>query len=143
MEMSLANDLAMTVHIVGLFMGGASAFGLPVIGALAGKAELEHKPVLGQAVKPLKTIGHIGLGLILLSGLLMATAGGVWSAGTFVFWLKMILVVALIAGIVIAGKTGAKAMSGDAEAAAKMPMLSMINIGLAVLIVLFAIMAFG
>ena len=141
--MSLANDLAMTVHIVGLFMGGASAFGLPVIGALAGKAELEHKPVLGQAVKPLKTIGHIGLGLILLSGVLMATAGGTWSSGPVVFWLKLVLVVALIAGIVIAGKTGARAMSGDSEAAAKMPMLSMINIGLAVLIVLFAVLAFN
>jgi hypothetical protein len=141
--MSLANDLALTVHLVGLFMGGASAFGLPVIGALAGKAGPEHKPVLGQAVGPIKRIGHIGLGLLLISGVIMATAGGLWSSGLFVFWLKMAFVVALIAGIVIAGKTGARAMTGDKEAAARMPMLSMINIGLAVLIVLFAVLAFN
>ena len=141
--MALANDLAMTVHYFGLFMGGASAFGLPVIGALAGKAEPEHKPILGQAVKPLKRIGHIGIGLLLLSGILMATGGGHWSEGPFVFWLKLIAFVALIAGIVIAGRTGARAMSGDAEAASRMPMLSMINIGIAVLILIFAVLAFN
>ncbi|MDA5095075.1 hypothetical protein O2N63_13380 [Aliiroseovarius sp. KMU-50] len=141
--MSLANDLALTVHILGLFMGGASAFGLPVIGALAAKAELEHKPVLGRAVKPLKMIGHIGLGLILVTGILMATAGGVWSSGPFIFWIKLVAVGALIAGIVVAGKTGALAMAGDAEAAAKMPKLSMFNIGMGVLVVLFAVLAFN
>lgn len=141
--MSLANDLAMTVHIVGLFMGGASAFGLPVIGALAGKAEPQHKPVLGRAVKPLKRIGHAGLGLLLLSGIMMATAGGVWSHGPLAFWLKLAAVIGLIAGIIVAGKTGARAMAGDAEAAAKMPMLSMGNIGLGVLIVLLAVLAFN
>jgi len=141
--MSLANDLAMTVHFVGLFMGGASAFGLPVIGALTSKAEPEHKPVLGQVVKPLKMIGHTGLGLLLLSGFAMATAGGVWGAGLVVFWLKLAAVIALIAGIVFAGKTSAKAMSGDAEAAAKMPKLSMINVSLVVLILLLAVFAFN
>ncbi|UWQ04869.1 hypothetical protein [Aliiroseovarius crassostreae] len=141
--MSLANDLALTAHILGLFMGGASAFGLPVIGALADKAELEHKPVLGRAVKPLKMIGHIGLGLILITGVLMATAGGIWSSGPFIFWIKLVAVGALIAGIVVAGKTGALAMAGDAEAAAKMPMLSMFNIGMGVLVVLFAVLAFN
>lgn len=141
--MSLANDLALTVHFFGLFMGGASAFGLPVVGALADKAEIEHKPVLGQAVKPLKMIGHIGLGLLLLSGLLMATAGGVWGSGSLVFWLKFIAVIGLILGIVVSGKTGARAMSGDAAAAARMPALSMVNIGLAALILVFAVLAFN
>lgn len=141
--MSLANDLAMSAHILGLFMGGASAFGLPVIGALTAKAEPEHKPILGQAVKPLKMIGHIGLGILFLTGVLLATAGGVWSSGPFVFWLKLVAVGVLTAGIVVAGKTGARAMAGDAEAAAKMPKLSMFNIGTSVLVVLFAVLAFN
>lgn len=141
--MSLANNLALTAHFVGLFMGGASAFGLPVIGALVGKAAPEHKPVLGQAVKPLKMIGHIGLGLLLISGILMATAGGLWGAGLVAFWLKLVLVVALVAGIVVGGKTGARAMTGDAAAAAKMPVISMINLGLVVLIILSAVVAFN
>lgn len=141
--MSLVNDVAMTVHIVGLFMGGASAFGLPVIGALTAKAEPEHKPVLGRAVKPLKMIGHVGIGLLLLTGILMASAGGVWSSGPLVFWIKLLAVAVLLAGIVIAGKTGARAMTGDAEAAAKMPKLSMMNIGMGVLVVFFAVLAFN
>ena len=141
--MSLANDLTLTIHFVGLFMGGASAFGLPVVGALVDKAEPAHKPVLGQAVKPLKRIGHIGLGLLLVTGVLMATAGGVWASGSSFFWLKLALVAALVAGIVNAGKTGARAMSGDAAAAARMPKLSMINIALVGLILLFAVLAFN
>ena len=140
--MALAHDLTLTVHFVGLFMGGASAFGLPIIGALANNADPAHKPVLGRAVKPLKMVGHIGIALLLISGVLMTSAGGLWSNGSFLFWLKLVAVAALLAGIVVAGRTGARAMSGDADAASRMPTLSMINLGLAVLILLFASLAF-
>ena len=140
--MTLSHDIILTIHFLGLFMGGASAFGLPVIGAIAGKSEPEHRPAIGQAVKPLKMIGHIGLALLLVTGFILASTGNVWENTPLTFWLKLLGVILLLGGVYYAGKTGAKAMSGDADAAEKMPMLSMINIGLGVLIVLFAALTF-
>lgn len=140
--MGFTHDLVLTLHFLGLFMGGASAFGLPVIGALAEAADPGERPALGRAVRPLKMIGHAGLGLLLLTGFLLAWSGGYFGSAPFWFWLKLLVVVALVAGIVFAGRTGKKAMAGDAEAAAMMPKLSVLNIGLALLILFFASLAF-
>lgn len=140
--MTLGHDLVLALHFFGLFLGGASAFGLPVIGALTGRAPPEHRPTVGQAVKPLKALGHAGIGLLILTGIILAFQIDAWTGAPAWFWVKLTAVAGLVAGIVVAGRTGAKAMSGDAGAAARMPKLSALNIGLGVLIILSATLAF-
>lgn len=135
-------DIVLFLHFTGLFLAGASAFGLPVVGAVAGKAPVEHRSSIGKAVKPLKMIGHTALALLIVTGGLLASMDGVFDAAPTWFWVKLVAVVCLVAGIVNAGRVGNRAMSGDAEAAAKMPMLSGINIGLGLAIVLSATLAF-
>ena len=97
---------------------------------------------VGGAVKPLKMIGHIGLALLLLSGLTQATMAGAWTDGGVWFWIKILAVIGLVAGIVVAGKTGKRAMAGDAEAAGRMPALSALNLLLGVTIIVAAVMTF-
>lgn len=140
--MTLGHDLLLWLHFTGLFLGGASAFGLPALGAVIDKADGPEKPVLARVVKPLKMIGHVGLALLLLTGVILATTVGAWGEGPAWFYVKLVAVVALVAGIVVAGKTSARAMTGDAAAGAKMPMISAVNTLLGLFVLLAATFAF-
>lgn len=136
-------DLLLAIHFAGLAMGGAAGMGLPVVGFAAEKAPPEHRPSIGAAVKPLQMIGKAGMGLLILTGAIMATAGGVWGEAPVWYWIKLVLVVCLIGGIITADKAGAKARAGDAAAGAKVKMVSKINLTILAAILLCAALAFN
>lgn len=131
------------LHFFGLFMGGGSAFGMAVIGMTAPGAPAEHRPTLGAMAKRFKLISHIGLGLLIVTGVLMAALEGVFGTATIWFWLKMLAVVVLIAGIVLAGRQGPKALQGDAAAAARAEGFGKMNMVALVVILATAVLAFG
>lgn len=136
-------DIALILHLLGLTMGGAAAYGLPTIGAVTAAAPPEHRPSVARAVPVLKKIGHAGMGLLILTGLYMATVSGLWGQAPVWFWLKLAAVAVLIGGIVAGGKYGGKAMQGDAEAAAMAKKVSLLNIGVLVLILILAVLSFA
>ena len=75
----MAYDLLLALHFLGLFMGGAAGLGLPVLGAAIQATQVDHRPSVGKAARPLRLIGQSGVGLLiqpLFSGLL----GYLWFA---------------------------------------------------------------
>lgn len=139
----MGNDLLMTVHFIGLAMGGAAGIGLPVVGAVAGRVPPAERGSIARMVKPLKIVGHAGMGLLLLTGAVLATTGGYWSAASGWFWVKLAAVALLIAGIVAGGRAGRRAFAGDAAAAQRARQIGIANIALLVLILLAASLAFS
>lgn len=136
-------DLILTLHFLGLWMGGASGIGLLVIGATAASAPVEHRPSIGRAVMPLRMAGMTGVALLVITGFIQAAVVGAWSNGSVWFWIKLLGVAVLIFGIVMGSRAGKKAMTGDAAAAAQARTIGMLNVVVLVLIVLSATIAFN
>lgn len=135
-------DLLLALHFLGLFMGGAAALGLPVLGAALQAAPGEHRPSIGRAAKPLRLIGQSGVGLLIVTGVILVTMGGSIATASLLFWLKMVLVTALVASIVMATRAGTRAMAGDAAASSQVRLLGKVNIALVVAIVVTAALVF-
>ncbi|QMU58253.1 MAG: hypothetical protein GKR98_08640 [Boseongicola sp.] len=140
--MDTVTDLIMALHFIGLAMGGVATFGLPVIGAMIDKAPPEHRPSIGAIVLPIKNIVKAGMAMLIVTGIILVFTSGVTDAAPGTFWLKLLLVAALVASIVVADKTGPKAMTGDAAAKEKIKKLGILNKALLVLIVLLAVISF-
>ncbi len=141
--MELVLTLAFWLHFVGLAAGGAASMGIPVIGAAMDRATPEQIPLLGDLAMRLSKVGRIGIGLLVLSGVVM-----IWGEGSLAFynnwfWFKLVLVAVLIAAIVFASRNGRKALAGDARARALAPRLGALNLALLLLILLAAVLSFG
>lgn len=140
--MDLTNDLFLALHFLGLFMGGAAGFGLPVVGAVLGSTPAEHRPFVGKVARPLRIIGQSGVGLLIVTGVAIASIDEYWAVAPLLFWVKIVLVFALVASIIMATRAGARAMAGDAEAAGQAGLLGKVNIALVVAIVVIAALVF-
>lgn len=135
-------DLILALHFLGLFMGGAPGLGMLVIGAVIAGAPVEHRSSIGRAVVPLRMIGYSGIALLVVTGVILAVANGVFANGPVWFWIKLLAVVVLIFGIYIGGKAGARAMAGDQAAAGQARTIGKLNVLVIVIIVLSATLAF-
>lgn len=140
--MTMLLGLLKVLHYAGLFMGGGSAFGAMILGLTAPSAPVEHRPTLGAMARRFKTLSHVALGLLLLTGIVMASLTGAWSSGGVWFWIKLLAVAVLIVGIVLAGKAGARALAGDAEAAARARSFGMLNHASLLVVLIAAVAAF-
>ncbi|MGI9389266.1 MAG: hypothetical protein ACR2O1_04340 [Boseongicola sp.] len=139
----MADDLLVALHFLGLFMGGAAGLGLPVIGAIMPAAPVEHRPSIGMAARPLRLIGQSGVGLLILTGLILIVTSRSVGSMPPLFWIKMLLVTGLVVSIYLATKAGARAMAGDTAAAGHARLLGKINIALVVAIVVTAALIFN
>ncbi|MGI9395062.1 MAG: hypothetical protein ACR2OY_10495 [Boseongicola sp.] len=141
--MDLTTDLILALHFLGLFMGGAAGLGLPVIGAIMPTAPVEHRPSIGKVARPLRLIGQSGVGLLILTGLILVVTSRPIGSMPPLFWLKMLLVTGLVGSIYLATRAGARAMAGDTAAAGHARLLGKINIALVVAIVVNATLIFN
>jgi len=138
----MAYDLLLALHFLGLFMGGAAGLGLPVIGAVLQAAPGEHRPSIGMAARPLRLIGQSGVGLLIVTGVILVRESGSTDSTTLLFWLKMALVAALVFSIFMATRAGAWAMAGDADASRQARLFGQVNVALVVAIVVTAALVF-
>ena len=142
--MEILNSFLFWVHLAGLSLGGAAAFGLPVVGAQMASATPEGRVSLVKALMTISKLGSAGLGLLILSGLVM-----IWSkfggpaAMLPVFWAKIVVVVGFIGLIAFSRRNGAKAMAGDRDAAMLQPTLGKISIAVLLVIILLAVLSFS
>ena len=130
-------------HLFGLFMGGGSAFVRAVIGMTVPKAPPEHRATLAAMAKRFKVISHAALGLLIVTGAILATVEGVWSGGSPWFWFKLAAVAVLVFGIVMAGRNGARAFAGEAGAGERAERFGKMNMVALVAILAAAVLAFG
>lgn len=131
------------IHLMGLALGGAAAFGIPVIGRRMPTVPPETRPLLMQISKGLSRVGQAGLGLLIVTGPLIVWLkyGGFGGFNTS-FWVKMTLVVLLLVGVSYSGILLRRVMSGDVAAAPMLPRMGIVNTLLLLGIVLSAVFAF-
>ena len=137
------HEAILTLHRLGLFMGGAPAFGVLVLAAAAGAVGDGPRPDFGGMAKQLGNVGKAGFLLIIVTGVIMALQSGAFSAGSAWFWVKLVFVLVLLAGIIRGDKMAPAAFDGDAATGAQLMRQGFINIGSLVVIVLCATLAFS
>lgn len=141
--MDIVNNLLFWLHLMALALGGAASFGIPVVASRMPTATPEMRPTLLAIMHGLSKVGRAGIGTLIVTGLLLVWLkfGGI-DKMTVWFWVKMVLVVALLAGVIYAGMLFKRTMAGDTAAAQQMPRVGMINTALLLGIVLSAVFAF-
>lgn len=140
--MELIIKIALWAHFVALGVGGAATFGIPVAGRIMAGAGPAARPVIGPVIEALSGIGRKAIGILILSGVVLIWARYDASALPGAFWVKMLLVAALIVLVVFNVKNGKKARAGDMAAAARAPRLGQVGMALFALVVLAAVWAF-
>ncbi|MDB5542222.1 MAG: hypothetical protein JWQ89_3949 [Devosia sp.] len=132
------------IHLVALGLGGAAAFGLPVVGSKMAAANAETRPLLFSIAHGLSTLGRSGVGLLIITGPLMVWLkyNGVDGFSAW-FWVKMVLVVLLLAIVIYAGINTNRAEKGDREAGMRSPRLGLAALVVFVLVIGSAVMTFG
>lgn len=142
--MDVLIDILFWIHLVALGLGGAAAFGLPVVGSKMMAATPETRPLLFSLLDGLSKVGRAGFGLLIITGPLLVWLkfGGVGGFNTW-FWVKMVLVVLLLGVVIYAGINGKKAEAGDRAAAMRAPKIGMTATALYVLVIGSAVLTFG
>lgn len=141
--MDIVIKLLFWLHLLALALGGAAAFGIPVVGRKMPTAAPEMRPTLLAIMHGLSTVGRAGVGTLIVTGPLIVWLkyGGFGGMNVW-FWVKMVLVLGLLAGIIYSGILLKRIMSGDVSAAQQSPRVGMINTLLFVAIVFSAVFAF-
>ncbi len=138
----MLHSVLLWVHFVGIALGGAAAFGHPVVGMLQDRHP-EAAPVLGRVADSLGKVGSAGLGVLLVSGPALIWVAHDLALLGAAFWVKMGLVVVLVGNIIMAKRSARLAEAGDAAAARRMPVLTMTGAGLMLALLAVAVAAFG
>src|SRR5690606_34765118 len=110
---------------------------MPAVRSRMASAAPERRPTLLAVMKGITTVRGAGLGtLIVTTPPILCLRGGLGGANTW-FWIKMVLVAALLAGVIYAGINMKRSMEGDAEAGRRSGLVGRIN-GLLMLAIVFA-----
>lgn len=142
--MEILINILIFLHILGLVIGMGSGVALSRLGPFYGQISEDQRGVLFKFAFLLGRNGHIGLGLLWVTGILVVWLkyGGVADFSWW-FWAKMVLVVILSASIGMGSAAFRKFAAGDMGASARAAMAGKINAVAGVLIILSAVFAFG
>jgi hypothetical protein len=142
--MDVIVDILLWIHIVALVAGGSNSVVGPVIGARLTRATPEAKVAYYGVLNTLSKVGKVAMVTLLVTGPLMLWLryGGLGGASVW-FWIKMALIVVLLASIIIGEINFKKEQAGD-MAAAKVADLAHKISGLAFAgVLLAAVLAFN
>ena len=142
--MDVIVDILLWIHIVALVAGGSNVVVGPVIGARLGRATPDAKAAYFGVLNALSRVGKVAMVTLLVTGPLMLWLRYCGFGGASVwFWVKMSLIVVLLASIIIGDINFKKEQAGDI-AAAKMADLAHKISGLAFAgVLLAAVLAFN
>lgn len=112
-------DIMLILHFIGLAMGLGTSFGFMFLGIASSKMQIEDRMKFQLNAMALSRMGHIGLTLLVVSGIVLMTP--YWSIlpSSPVLIAKLVLVLVLAALIGIITSIGKKASQGDTEAQLK------------------------
>ena len=136
------NEILLMLHFFGLAAGFAASIGNFVVLQLI-SASPADAPVLGRVPQRLARVGQTGLALLWITGIVMVGNAGGGAEMPWTFWIKLALVIGVTAGVVLLDLTLKKVRSGDQAAAARLPLYGGVTGAMLVLIVVFAVIAFG
>ena len=130
-------------HFVGLAMGLGTGFANMFLGIASAKMEANEAKKFRLHTLALSRMGHIGLVLLVLSGIFLMTP--YWSIlpSSPLLIAKLALVVVLATVVALIGSAGAKAKAGDADVQfKKIQPLGKITLVVSLLIVILAAAVF-
>lgn len=116
--MGIVIDLLFWLHILALVAGGSNAVVGPIIDARLGGATAEQRQGYLGVLAALSQVGKVAMVVLLVTGplLLWLKYGGLGGV-TIWFWVKMVLIVVLLASIIIGEINFKKEQAGDMAAA--------------------------
>jgi uncharacterized membrane protein len=136
-------EIMLIIHFLGLAMGLGTSIGFMFLGMAGGKLEPEERLKFMFNTLALSRMGHIGITLLVVSGIVLMTP--YWSALATMPTLiaKLVLVVVLGALIGIISSKGKKAQKANsAEQLKKIQPLGKIALLTGILIVALAVLSF-
>lgn len=142
--MDIIINLLIAAHILAFVAGGSNSVVGPVIGARMASATPELRAGYFGVMNTLSKVGRAAMVVLLVSGpaILWLKYGGLGSASPW-FWIKMALVVVMLASIIVGGINVKKLQAGDVEAGKRAGLAHRIT-GLAFLgVVISAVFAFN
>ncbi len=131
-------EFMLILHFIGLTMGLGTGFAHAFLGSVAAKMSNEEATKFRMHALVLSTMGHIGIGLLLISGFYLITPYWKILSDMPLLMIKLALVLVLIVLIALINIAAKKAKQGDAENQfKKLQVLGKLTLitGLAILIV--------
>jgi hypothetical protein len=136
------NAILLILHFLGLAAGLSAPIGNTIVMRLI-RAAPADAPVLGKIPPMLARVGHTGLALLWLTGIIMVwTIYGGPQNMPAAFWWKLACVVLVTIAVGLIDMTLKAIRSGDRAKAARLPILGAAAGGFTVLAVIFAVIAF-
>lgn len=108
-------EIMLHIHFIGLAMGVGTSFAFMFLGMASAKMEASESLKFRLNTFALSRMGHIGLALLILSGLYLMTPYWANLAENPFLIGKLLLVIALGATIGIIGSHAKKAIAGEPE----------------------------
>ncbi|KQX39893.1 hypothetical protein ASD04_04375 [Devosia sp. Root436] len=142
--MDIVVNLLIWAHIMAFVAGGANSVVGPVIASRLPGATADARDGYYAVMNRLAQVGKGAMGVLLISGplILWLKYGGLGGASIW-FWIKMALVVVMLAAIIYGGINFKKAQAGDSAAGARAEMAHKVT-GLAFAgVILAAVFAFA
>jgi uncharacterized membrane protein len=108
-------DVMLIIHFIGLTMGLGTSFAHAFLGIATSKMSKDEATKFRMHSLVMSRMGHIGISLLIISGLYLMTP--YWSIlpSSPLLILKLILVVLLVTLITLIGFSTKRAKNGDAE----------------------------
>ena len=142
--MDIVINLLIWVHIIAFVVGGSNSVVGPIIGARMASATPDARAGYVGVMQAMSQAGKVAMGALLITGplILWLRYGGLAGASIW-FWIKMAMVVVMLAAIIYGGINFKKSLGGDVEAGRRAGVAHRIT-GLAFLgVLLSAVFAFS
>ena len=136
-------EVMLILHFIGLTMGLGTSFAHAFLGMATSKMSPEEATKFRLHSLVLSRMGHVGIGLLILSGLYLITPYWKILPSMPLLILKLILVIVLAVIITLISLSAKKAMKGDAEVQLKkMAQLGKMTLIIGLTIVVLAVYIF-
>lgn len=136
------HDILLILHLLGLGAGASSVVAGPLLRRQIGAAP-NDAPALAKLQPIFSRVGQIGLAILLVTGLwMLSTIYGGGAGLPWTFWVKLVFVGALTAGVVTLEVVGRQARAGSTWARARLPLIGAIMTLFLLLVIIFAVLTF-
>lgn len=142
--MDIVINLLIAAHILAVVVGGSNSVLGPVVSARLPSATPEQRLAYFGVMNAASQVGKVAMVVLLLSGptVLFLKYGGLSGANIW-FWIKMALVVVMLAGIIAGGINFKKLQAGDVKAGERAEVAHKITGAAALGVVIAAVFAFN
>lgn len=132
------------IHLLGLTMGVGTSFGFMFLGIAGSKMEKEEGKKFALNSFAMSSMGHIGLTMLIISGLYLITPFWGALAAMPLLVAKLALVLTLTVAVILATMYSRRAKKGDTESnLKKVALMGRVTLLCGIIIVVLAVLIFG